>query len=129
MAQDINVCVFTGRLTRDPELRTASSGREIAVFSLAVNDRKRDRDTGEWQDKPNFLDFKWFGDNLGNRVEAMRKGMKLTVVSRADWSKYETRDGKSATKVEFIVQTVAFPDRQRDDAETEPQLYAADIPF
>lgn len=129
MAQDVNVCVFTGRLTRDPELRTAASGREIALFSLAVNDRKRDSETGEWEDKPNYLDFKWFGDNLSTRIDKLSKGQKLTVVSRADWSKYETKDGRKQTKVEFIVQSVSYPDKPRDEASDEPPLYASDIPF
>ena len=40
----INVLIITGNLTRDPEYKVTSGGRELLEFSVAVNDRVRGED-------------------------------------------------------------------------------------
>ena len=125
--RDLNSCIFTGRLTKDPELRTTAGGTDVLVFSLAVNDSRRTE--GGWEDKPNYLDFKMFGASASTLRDKLSKGVKITVESRADWSKYQAKDGTSRTKVEFIAREIILPGREvsRDDEGTA--LYDADLPF
>ena len=52
----INRVLITGNLTRDPELRRTQSGTSILSFCIAVNDRRRNPQTGEWEDYANFVD-------------------------------------------------------------------------
>ena len=52
----INRVNISGNLTRDPELRATGSGMQILRFGVAVNDRARNQQTGEWEDRPNFVD-------------------------------------------------------------------------
>ena len=54
----INRVIITGHLTRDPELRVSASGTSIARFGIAVNDRIKNQQTGEWEDRPNFVSGK-----------------------------------------------------------------------
>ena len=46
---------ITGNITRDPELRTTQSGWSVLSFTLAVNDRKKNASTGQWEDYTNFI--------------------------------------------------------------------------
>ncbi|MFQ6919854.1 MAG: single-stranded DNA-binding protein, partial [Collinsella sp.] len=50
----INRVNITGNLTRDPELRATAGGTQVLSFGVAVNDRRRNPQTGEWEDYPNF---------------------------------------------------------------------------
>ena len=52
----INRVNISGNLTRDPELRSTAGGTQILSFGVAVNDRRRNQQTGEWEDVPNFVD-------------------------------------------------------------------------
>lgn len=57
----INLVCITGNLTRDPELRSTASGMPVLGFGVAVNDRRRNPQTQEWEDYPNFIDCTMFG--------------------------------------------------------------------
>ena len=57
----INRVNISGNLTRDPELRATASGTQVLSFGVAVNDRRRNPQTGEWEDYPNFVDCTMFG--------------------------------------------------------------------
>ena len=52
----INRVNISGNLTRDAELRVTASGTQVLGFGVAVNDRRRNPQTGEWEDYPNFVD-------------------------------------------------------------------------
>ena len=58
----INRVSITGNLTRDPELRATAGGTQVLSFGVAVNDRRRNPQTGEWEDYPNFVDCTMFID-------------------------------------------------------------------
>ncbi len=46
----INCVAISGNLTRDPEIRTTASGMPIMSLGVAVNDRRKNNQTGEWED-------------------------------------------------------------------------------
>jgi len=76
---NVNKVIMVGRLTRDPECRTFSTGGKVAAFGFAVTNRKKNTQTGQWEDEPMFLDCKAFnrGDfgKLADIVEQyLRKG-------------------------------------------------------
>ena len=64
---DINSVSLTGRLTRPPELRTTAGGTQLLSFTLAFNTSVRNRQTGEWDERSNFIDCTIFG----KRAEAL----------------------------------------------------------
>lgn len=65
---DINNVSLTGRLTRPPELRMTAGGTQLLSFTLAFNTSVRNRQTGEWDERGNFIDCTIFG----KRAEACR---------------------------------------------------------
>ena len=61
---NINHVTISGNLTRDPELRMTAGGTQVLSFGVAVNDRRRNPQTGEWEEYPNFIDCTMFGLSL-----------------------------------------------------------------
>ena len=68
-ASNVNVVVITGNLTRDPELRSTGGGTSVCELRVAVNSRRKDGQTGEWVDKPNYFDV----DRLGRAGRELRQ--------------------------------------------------------
>jgi single-strand DNA-binding protein len=109
MAGDINTVVLVGRLTRDPELKTLPSGTQVLEMGLAVNGRRQD-ETGNWVDKPNFFDVKVFGNQADMLSRNLVKGRRVGIDGRLDWSSWDAQDGTKRSKVEVIAQSVQFLD-------------------
>ena len=76
----INRVNITGNLTRDPELRATAGGTQVLSFGVAVNDRRRNAQTGEWEDYPNFVDCTMFGTRAEAVSRFLAKGSKLEVI-------------------------------------------------
>src|SRR5947207_833557 len=62
---NLNKVMLIGRLTRDPEMRTFGNGGKVANFGFAVNNPKRNAQTGEWEDVPVWLDVEAFNRENG----------------------------------------------------------------
>ncbi len=98
----INRVIISGNLTRDPDLRQTSSGTNVLSFGVAVNDRRRNPQTGEWDDYPNFIDCTMFGARAEALSRFLTKGMKVAIEGKLRWSQWE-RDGQKRSKIEVIV--------------------------
>lgn len=104
----INIVSITGNLTRDPELRATGSGSSVLSFGVAVNDRRKNQSTGEWEDVPNFVDCVAFGNRADSLSRLMTKGMKVAVSGKLRQSSWETKDGQRRSKLEVIADSVEF---------------------
>ena len=103
----INRVNISGNLTRDPEMRATQAGTSILTFSVAVNDRRRNPQTGEWEDVPNYIDCVVFGNRAEPLSRFLSKGTKVAVEGKLRWSQWE-RDGQKRSKIEVIVDEVEF---------------------
>ena len=104
----INRVVISGNLTRDPEIRRTQSGMAILNFGMAVNDRRRNNQTGEWEDYANFIDCVVFGTRGESLSNILTKGMKVAVEGKLRWSQWENREGQKRSKIEVIVDDLEF---------------------
>ena len=66
---NINHVTISGNLTRDPELRMTAGGTQVLSFGVAVNDRRRNPQSGAWEEYPTFIDCTMFG----NYAESMSR--------------------------------------------------------
>lgn len=72
---------LSGNLTRDPELRFTQSGRPVCSFSVAVNERTKNEETGEWEDEePEFFNCTAWGQQAENMAEYLGKGDRIVAV-------------------------------------------------
>lgn len=70
----INRVNISGHLTRDPELRMTPKGTQVLSFGIAVNDRRLNRETNQWEDYPNFVECTMFGHACRGRGPYRSKG-------------------------------------------------------
>ena len=95
----INRVNISGNLTRDPELRMTGGGTQILSFGVAVNDRRRNPQSGEWEDVPNFVDCVVFGARAEPLSRFLSKGSKVAVEGKLRYSSWETKDGQKWGRV------------------------------
>ena len=106
-ASNINVAVITGNLTLDPELRSTPSGTSVCRLRVAFNTRRKGQ-SGEWVDKPNYLDVTVWGAQGENCAQYLEKGRPVAVNGRLEWREWETQDGQKRQAVEIVADTVQF---------------------
>lgn len=117
----INRVVVSGNLTRDPELRVTPGGTQVLGFGVAVNDRRRNQQTGEWEDYPNFIDCTMFGNRAEALSRILRKGMKVAIEGKLRYSSWEDKNGGGRrSKVEIIPDEVVLMS-QNPNGQQAPQ--------
>lgn len=121
----INRVFITGNLTREPEIKRTNGGMAILSFGVAVNDRRKNQQTGEWEDYANFIDCTMFGNRAESVSNYLTKGMKVAVEGKLRWSQWE-KDGQKRSKVEVIAEDVEFMSKGE---KKQPALYDDDMPF
>ena len=108
-ASNVNVVVITGNLTRDPELRSTGGGTSVCEMRIAVNSRRKDGQSGQWVDKPNYFDAVVFGAQADNCATYLQRGRPVAIEGRLDWREWEAKDGSGKRQaVQIIANTVQF---------------------
>jgi single-strand DNA-binding protein len=116
-ASNINRVILTGNLTFDPELRSLPSGMSVCKLRVAVNTRRKNNATGEWEDKPNYFDVTVWGAQGESCARYLAKGRPVAIDGRLEWQEWPDKEtGKNRSKVEIIAETVQFLG-SRDDAQ------------
>ena len=136
----INKAIISGNLTRDPELRSTASGMAVLTFGVAVNERSKNAQTGEWEDRANFIDCTMMGTRAEKLAQYLAKGTKVCIEGKLRQSSWE-KDGQKRSKVEVLVDEMEFMSRgERQQggvvaytspkaASYESSVYEEDIPF
>ena len=110
MARSINQVILMGRLTRDPEQRSTTTGKTIASFSIAV-------DRGGQDDQADFFDITAWEKTGELVMQYLAKGRRVLVQGRLrqdSWDDKET--GKKRSRVEVTANDVTFLDGPNGDS-------------
>jgi single-strand DNA-binding protein len=108
VAGSINRVVIVGNLTRDPEMRATPSGTSVCQLRVAVNDRVKDPNTGEWGDRPNYFDVDVFGPQGERCAQWLARGRQVAVEGRLRWREWETQEGQKRQAVSIVADNVQF---------------------
>ena len=116
---NLNKVMLIGRLTRDPEVRVFANGGKVAKFGFAVNNRKKNPQTGQWEDDPVFLDVDAFnrGDfgKLADLVEnSLRKGHQAFLEGHLQLDQWTGQDGQKRQKIKIVLDNLQFLERRQD---------------
>ena len=98
-----NQISIVGNLTEDPELRFTPNGVAVANVRVAVNRRKRNAQTGEWDDQlDGFFTVNVWREMAENIADSLEKGSRVVVIGRLRSRSYEDREGQTrwVTEVE-----------------------------
>lgn len=134
---NINRVEISGYLTRDAELMVTQGGTPIARFSVAVNDRRKNQQTGQWEDYPNFVDCVMFRTFAESAAPRLVKGTHVSIAGRLHYSSWE-RDGQKRSRLEVKVETLDAPSiggkqpmqaQQPTASAPRAEVYDEDIPF
>jgi len=110
-----NKIILVGNLGRDPELRYTAQGTPVCSFSMATNERRKDRN-GEMQDQTT-----WFRITLWNRLaetasQYLQKGRQVYIEGRLRVEEYTDRDGKPRTSLEVFATDMHFIGSRHDES-------------
>ena len=132
----INRVTIMGNLTRDAELRKKGDATSVLTFGLAINEKKKDSETGEYVDAPVFVDCALFGARAEALAPYLTKGKKVSVDGRLRYHSWMKNEEKRHA-LSVLVTDIEFADSKGVGKETvsakgqsaEPETYDADIPF
>ena len=133
-----NKVILVGNLGRDPELRYTPQGTPVCSFTMATNERRKDK-SGEMQDQTTWFRVTLWGRQAETASQYLTKGRQVYIEGRLRVEEYTDRDGKprhslevNATDMQFIGVRGDEPAVQRAQAAEpadRPEMSDDDIPF
>ena len=103
----MNKALLIGRLTRDPELRATSTGRNVCQFSIAVN---RNFTNANGEREADFINCVVWDKQAENLVKYQKKGNQIAVDGRIQTRNYDDKDGKKVYVTEILASNISFLD-------------------
>lgn len=108
MAGSFNKVILLGNLTRDVEIRAMPSGLSVGSFSVAVNERYKDRE-GNWQERATFIDCEIFGARAEAMAKYLSKGSPVFLEGRLRLDQWEDKNGGGKrSKLKVVCENFEF---------------------
>ena len=111
---NLNKVMLIGRLTRDPEMKTFSNGGKVANIGFAVNNRRKNPQSGQWEEVPVWLDLKAFNRDTGRKMadlieKYLRKGSQAYVEGHLVLEEWTSKEGgEKRSKMVIYVDEIEF---------------------
>jgi single-strand DNA-binding protein len=119
MAKSVNKVILIGNLGKDPEVKFTPSGTPVAKFSMATNERYKDKG-GEWQDRTewhNIVAWQRLAEIVG---EYVKKGSKIYIEGRLTTSSWEDKQsGEKKYKTEIVATSLLLLGGRGGDVDSE----------
>lgn len=110
----INKATIIGNLGKDPEIRYTQAGAAVASFSVAVSEKWKDKNTGQQQEKTEWINITVFGKMAEHVGKYLHKGSKVYVEGKITTQKWQDNEGKDRYSTSVVVQgfggTIQFLD-------------------
>lgn len=126
--RNINSITLSGNIVRDPEISATKAGTQVMSFTVAVNDQRRNQQTGEYEDDPSFIKCSLYGKRAGSLVRMVGKGTFVVVCGKLRQERWKANDGTNRTTFSVVVDEINFRGAQ-DRSYTSPDVYDDDCPF
>lgn len=120
----INRVVLVGRLTRDPELRTTTTGKSVCEFGLAVSKKFKPQDGSPDAD---FFRVTAWGPQAEYTANYLTKGRLVGIDGRLQSRKYTANDGTNREVVEVVADSIQGLERSREDQAEAPDMFADEV--
>ena len=115
------ITITEATLVADPELRYANNGNSVTNFRVASNSRRKNQQTGQWEDgDTTFLSVSAFGGLGENVASRFKKGSKVNIAGQLKQREYE-KDGQRRTVYEVTANSVAEPVSRFNDNNSSGQ--------
>jgi single-strand DNA-binding protein len=133
----VNKVILVGNLGRDPELRYIQSGQAVANFSVATNEKWKDKE-GNNQERTEWHRVIVWGKSAENCAQYLQKGRSVYIEGKLQTRDWEDREGNKRTTTEIVAQVVQFLGGRGGAGSEEPPMPesaadpgppASDVPF
>ena len=139
----VNKCIFIGRLTDDPSVRYMPNGDPVANFSIAVNEKYKDK-SGEQREKTEYIRVVAYRRTAEIIGQYCKKGDQIYIEGKLQTRKWSDKNGQDHYTTEIIADQMQmlgskdngnrgqsekpgrFPDPPPNQ---DPQTFDDDIPF
>ena len=125
----MNKIFIVGNVTKDPELRTTTTGKNVCTFTVAVNRRKPNQN-GEHE--ADFFRVSTWEGMADNCAKYLSKGKKVSVVGAVSVHSYTTQKGEAAANMEVLASEVEFLSPKQDDIDSQTgykKVDPSDLPY
>jgi single-strand DNA-binding protein len=114
-----------GNVTKDPEMRTTTSGQKVLSLGVATNDRWKDKVSGEMKEKSEFHNVVVWGELAESVAKGVHKGNRVFVSGRVQTRSWETQAGAKRTTTEIIAESFNLLGTRSSVAEESIQMDGA----
>ena len=109
----MNKVILIGRLTKDAELRTTTSGKQNATFTIAVN---RNYSNKEGEQETDYIGCSAWNKLAENIAKYCTKGMQVLVEGRIQIRSYDAQDGNKRYVTEVVVEKCTFLSKAKEES-------------
>lgn len=127
-----NKIIIVGNLGRDPELRYTPQGNAVCSFSVATNEKRKDKN-GDLQDVTTWFRITLWGKQAEAASKYLTKGRPVYIEGRLRIEEYTDRDGNQRQSLEVTATDMQFIGTRGDDtmsatAGSSSNDFADDLP-
>lgn len=97
---------IVGNAVRDPSVRFSQAGLAILDLAVAVNHRKFNKQTNDWDEEASFFDVVAFGDLANNVSDSLVKGNRVIVSGTLKQERWENEDGETRSRVRILADAI-----------------------
>lgn len=119
----MNKVIEMGRLTRDPEISSSTSGTTFARFSIAVDRRFKK----EGEPDADFFNCTAFGKTAEFVEKYLQKGTKVLVTGRLQNNNYTNKEGQKVYDVRIVVEEMEFAESKKDNSQSTQATQGTDF--
>ncbi len=125
---NLNKVMLIGRLTRDPEVRMFSNGGKVAKFGFAVNNRRKNQQSGQWEDEPVFLDVEAFNrGEFGKQADLveqyLHKGSQVFIEGHLKFEQWTSQEGQKRSALKIVLDNMQFLEPRADGGSGPQRTY------
>lgn len=114
----LNIVSMLGRMTKDPELKKTSNGKDLVTFTIAQN-----RKIGE-NEQSHFFDCVAFGKTAEAISKYFQKGNRISIVGTLAQSRWQDKDGSNRSAIKIEVERFYFVDKRNDSVQNDAPMGA-----
>lgn len=104
----LNRAEAIGNVTREPEMRTTTSGQNVLTLGIATNERWREKTSGELKERTEFHSVVIWGELAKAVQQNVKKGQRIFVAGRVQTRTWETKEGAKRATTEIIADAVTL---------------------
>lgn len=118
---NVNKAIILGNLTREPEIKTISSGQTVASFSIATNRFWTDKVSGEKKKSAEYHNVIAWGRLAEIAQQFLTKGSLIYIEGRLQTRNWEDQQGNKKYKTEIVAEKMQLGPRGGTDSNASPR--------